>query len=245
MPEGQTNVKKAVYVQVEDVKTYRMGARRKTLKRDLLSSEHLDISQTIIEGCGSAEDYGTSGVDRMQYVLEGAARLRQGGRETEVVPGDLVVVPRGASWGPDLFVKSDRLTLLEIAPREADGGTKPAPDVDQEEAIRVIRPQDVEPYQPAGHAKTVNRCLFQNEQVEIIEGSIEVGGGADEHLHEEHEQMLYVLEGSDRPVLIYYPKGTLHGTGGGVAAPLKLVVIYSPPLGEARQSVQSEGTENP
>ena len=72
------------------------------------------------------------------------------------------------------------------------------------------------------------------EQVEIIEGSIDVGGGADQHLHNENEQMLYVLEGSDRPLLIYYPRGTPHGTGGGISVPLKLLVIYSPPLGEAR-----------
>lgn len=245
MREAQPNVKKAVYIQVDDIETYQMEARRKTLKRDLLSSEHLDVSQTIIQGCGAAEDCGASGVDRMQYVLEGTASLRQSGGDTEVVPGNLVVVPRGASWGSNLFVESDHLALLEIAPRAGNRGTLPASDGDRGDAIRVIRPQDVKPYQPAGHAKTVNRCLFQNEQVEIIEGSIEVGGGADEHLHDEHEQMLYLLEGSDRPLLIYYPKGTPHGTGGGTAAPLKLVVIYSPPLGEARQSVQHEDTKNP
>jgi quercetin dioxygenase-like cupin family protein len=65
--------------------------------------------------------------------------------------------------------------------------------------------------------------------MEIIEGCIESGGGAERHLHREHEQMLYVLE-SNNPLLIYYPKGTPHGTQGGMSERLKLLVIYSPPL---------------
>jgi mannose-6-phosphate isomerase-like protein (cupin superfamily) len=226
-------MKKAVYVQVDEVEAHPTEGCRRTLRKHLLASEHLEIGQIILQGPGDAEEYGVAGVDRMQYVLEGQANLVQGGGTTEVGPGHLLVVPAGAPGGPGLSVRSDGLTLLEIAARQGGGGGGPRPGSRGCESIRVIRPEDIRPYQPAGHAKTVNRCLFENEAVEIIEGSIEAGGGAEEHLHEEHEQMLYVLEGSERPLLIYYPKGTPHGTGGGIAVPLRLLVIYAPPLGEA------------
>jgi quercetin dioxygenase-like cupin family protein len=225
---------KAVYIQVDEIEAYPMEGRARTLRRNLLRSESLEISQTIIKGFGAAEDYGIGSVDRVVYVLDGEASLRQGGKHTMIGRGHLLFVPRGTPWGPGLYVKSDDLTLLEIAPRVDRRRDVRPPEVDRNASIRSVSPEDVQPYQPGGHAKTVNRCLFQNEQVEIIEGSIEIGGGADEHLHNELEQMIYVLEGSDRPILIYYPKGTPHGTGGGIAWPLKVLVIYAPPLGEAR-----------
>lgn len=229
---------KAAYIQVDEIEAHPLEGCARTRKRDLLTSEHLRVSQILIEGPGPAEEYGASGTDRMQYVLQGRAGLRQRGRDAEIAPGALLIIPRGVPWGPGLSSKSDTLTLLEITPRKERPGEAPPLQAGQHEPIRVIRPEDVQPYNPAGHAGTVNRCLFQDEDVEIIEGSIEAGGGADEHLHHEQEQMIYVLEGSDRPLLIYYPKGTPHGTGGGTAVPLKLLVIYAPPLGEARSVLQ-------
>ena len=134
-------------------------------------------------------------------------------------------------------MRSEALTLLGIA-RRADEGDEGLRAGDCGAAsIRVVRPEDAVPYEPAGHAKTVNRCLFQDDHVEVIEGSIAAGGGARQHQHDHNEQMLYVLEGSDRPLLIHYPKGTAHGTGGGISVPLKLLVIYAPPLGEARNAL--------
>jgi mannose-6-phosphate isomerase-like protein (cupin superfamily) len=232
--DEQTNVRKAVYILVDEIEAYPMEGCARTRKRDLLTSEYLEVSQTVIKGCGAAENYGIGRLDRMYYVLDGEASLRQGGSNTAVGRDHLLVVPRGTPWGPGLCVKSDPLILLEIAPRVDTRAGVPPSGLDQNALIRVIRPEDVQPYRPAGHAKTVNRCLFENDQVEIIEGSIEIGGGADEHLHHEHEQLLYVLEGSAMPMLIYYPRGVPHGTGGGISVPLKLLVIYSPPLGEAR-----------
>ncbi len=226
--------KKAVYIQVDEVEARPMHGCAGALKRDLLRSEALEVSQIVIRGRGAAGSYGTEEADRLQYVLAGEATLRQGGGESRIGAGQLVVVPRGVHRGAELSLISDRLTLLEIVPRTAAGSGGVFSEASRNASIRVIRPEEVQPYAPAGHVKTVNRCLFENDQVEIIEGRLEPGGGAEEHLHEEHEQMLYVLEGSDRPLLIHYPRGTPHGTGGGIDVPLKLLVIYSPPLGEAR-----------
>ncbi|HEX6243161.1 MAG TPA: hypothetical protein VFZ61_19745, partial [Polyangiales bacterium] len=97
--------------------------------------------------------------------------------------------------------------------------------------------ESVAPYAPAGHAKTQNRCLFVDQHVEIIEGLIERGGGAERHAHRDHEQLLYVLSGAGVPLLIHYPKGVAHGTGGGVPQPLHLLVVYSPPLGESQNAL--------
>jgi mannose-6-phosphate isomerase-like protein (cupin superfamily) len=79
--------------------------------------------------------------------------------------------------------------------------------------------------------------LFVDEHMELIEGLIARGGGAERHLHRHHEQFLYVLGGVGVPLLIYYPRGAPHGTGGGVPEPLELLVIYSPPLGESQNAL--------
>jgi quercetin dioxygenase-like cupin family protein len=79
--------------------------------------------------------------------------------------------------------------------------------------------------------------LFVDEHMELIEGSIARGGGAERHLHRHNEQLLYVLGGVGVPLLIYYPKGAPHGTGGGVPEPMELLVIYSPPLGESQNAL--------
>ena len=79
--------------------------------------------------------------------------------------------------------------------------------------------------------------MFLDEHMELIEGSIARGGGAERHLHRHHEQFLYVLGGVGVPLLIHYPRGAPHGTGGGVSEPLELLVIYSPPLGESQNAL--------
>ena len=227
-----------MYIRLDEIETCPMEGCTRTLKRNLLRSEYLDIDQTILKGSGVAEDYGIAQSDRVEYVLDGEASLWLEGTETEILPGHLLVVPRGAPWGKGLSVKSDVLTLLGIARRADEGGADLPAGASEKVSLRVVRPEDVPPYEPAGHAKTVNRCLFQNDHMEVIEGAIAAGGGAEQHRHNEHEQMLYVLEGSERPLLIYYPRGTPHGTGGGISVPLKLLVIYAPPLGEALNALK-------
>jgi quercetin dioxygenase-like cupin family protein len=238
MNQNQEPVEKqAQYIVVENFEIQLLDGYTKTFRKDLLKSEHLEINQIIIKGSGQAEDYGVSRANRIQYVLNGEATLQQGRIKADISQGQLIIVPGGVPWGPGLIVVSEELTLLDIAPQPENQGTVPSSDTDYADSIRIIRPEDVPSYPPAGHFNTTNRCLFLDERVEIIEGSIESGGGAQRHLHHQHEQMLYVLEGTGTPLLIFYPKGTPHGTEGGISTRLKLLVIYSPPLGESQNAL--------
>jgi quercetin dioxygenase-like cupin family protein len=228
----------AQYIVVENIESQLLDGCTRTFRKDLLKSENLEINQITVKGSGEAEDYGTSTINRIQYVLDGKARLRQGGINRDISQGQLIVVPGGIPWGPGLFVTSEELTLLSIAARvEGRVAAPSSSDTDSGDSTRIIEPEDVPSYPPAGHFNTTNRCMFLDEHVEIIEGLIESGGGAKRHLHNGHEQMLYVLEGVDTPLLIYYPKGTPHGTEGGISTHLKLLVIYAPPLGESQNAL--------
>jgi len=238
MNQNQEPVEKqAQYIAVDNNENKLLDGYTKTFRKDLLKSEHLEINQIIIKGRGEAEDYGISRENRIQYVLNGEATLQRAGTSVDIRRGQLIVVPGGVPWGPGLFVISDQLSLLDIAPQVEDRSLLPSSDTDHADSIRIIKPEDVPSYPPAGHFNTTNRCLFLDEDVEIIEGVIESGGGAKRHFHQEHEQMLYVLEGTGTPLLIYYPKGTPHGTEGGISTRLKFLVIYSPPLGESQNAL--------
>jgi uncharacterized RmlC-like cupin family protein len=234
---ADTNEPEARYISVQDIEYERRAGCTKTVTKHLLTTDRLEIHQTMIRGGGDAEDYGACATHRAAYVLSGAAILKHENpaqRDTQVGRGHLIVIPSGASWGRQLSVRSDELVLLEIARPGAGPVAQAAPINDQ---VHAVDPEDVESYEPAGHAKTKNRCLFVDEHVEIIEGVIATGGGAKRHLHRDHEQILYVLAGAGVPLLIYYPRGAPHGTGGGVPRPLELLVIYSPPLGESQNAL--------
>jgi quercetin dioxygenase-like cupin family protein len=111
-------------------------------------------------------------------------------------------------------------------------------------SIQIIRPEDVETYQPDLHANTVNRRLLRTDHLEIIIGMIARGGGAQEHAHEKNEQFIYMLQGKGRVQidgkevsiepgsLVYFPKGAPHGGESFVESeePAKFLVIYSPPM---------------
>ena len=222
----------ARYVSVEEVKYELAPGCARTFRKHLLTTERLEVRQTLIRGAGGAEDYTVCATNRAAYVLSGVAVLANSDR-TEVRKGHLLVIPAGARWGERLRVLSDELVLLEIART----GARSAPGSRAVAEVLAIRPEDVAAYEPAGHAKTRNRCLFVDEHMEIIEGLIERGGGAERHSHRDNEQLLYVLSGAGAPLLVYYPKGAPHGTGGGIAEPLELLVIYSPPLGESQNAL--------
>jgi quercetin dioxygenase-like cupin family protein len=223
----------AQYVRVQDLQYQPVAGCARAFRKHLISSERLEVHQTLIRGVGVAEDFGVGEANRAAYVLSGTAVLTRQDRE-EVGQGHLIVIPAGARWGEQLSLLSEELVLLEIARAGAASGASPRPGA----LAFAIRPEEVAVYAPAGHAKTQNRCLFVDEHVEIIEGRIERGGGAERHSHRDHEQLLYVLSGAGIPLLIYYPKGAPHGTGGGVAEPLHLLVIYSPPLGESHNALK-------
>jgi quercetin dioxygenase-like cupin family protein len=222
----------ARYIPVQDVEYELVPGCARTFRKHLLTTDRLEVRQTLIRGPGNTESYGASAHDRVAYVLAGTAVLENQDC-TQVGRGQLIVIPAGARWGEQLSLLSDELVLLEVARAEAHG----ASDSGASARIRAVNPADVERYEPAGHAKTQNRCLFVDEHMEIIEGMIERGGGAERHFHRDNEQLLYVLGGLGVPLLIHYPKGAPHGTGGGISEPLELLVIYSPPLGESQNAL--------
>lgn len=236
-PDIQEMEGKPIYVSVDAVESVPLEGCSRTSRRELLQGENLLIGQVTISGEGRAEDYGASPAGRLWYVLEGEAALRGEAGEVRLSPGYLIVVPPGTRWGPDLHLLSGRLSVLDIAARAGGREAVPPPGERSLSSVRVVRAEDVPPYEPAGHFHTTNRCLYMDERVEIIEGTIEAGGGARRHLHKNHEQALYLLESSN-PLLIYYPKGTPHGTEGGVSSRLRLLVIYSPPLGESQDALR-------
>jgi uncharacterized RmlC-like cupin family protein len=222
----------AQYIAVEGVEYALAPGCERTFTKHLLTTERLRIQQTLLRGTGDAEHAALRAADTAAYVLAGTALLKNQER-TQARKGHLILIPAGARWSEQLSVLSEELVLLEIA----RAGDRSASSHEPRSAIRAVNPGDVEPYEPAGHAKTRNRCLFIDEHMEIIEGLIERGGGAERHSHRDHEQLLYVLAGVGVPLLIHYPKGAPHGTGGGVAEPLELLVIYSPPLGESHNAL--------
>lgn len=228
----------ARYISVNDIAYALADGCTKTFRKCLLTTKRLAIQQISIRGPGDAEDYGICTTNRAAYVLSGSAVLKReppASRDTEIRKGQLIVIPAGAPWGEQLSLHSDELVLVEIAQLSDERGT--ATRSEPAGQVRVVDREDVASYEPAGHAKTKNRCLFIDETMEIIEGLIERGGGAERHFHRDNEQMLYVLGEVATPLLIYYPDGIPHGTGGGLPEPLALLVIYSPPLRESQNAL--------
>jgi quercetin dioxygenase-like cupin family protein len=233
MTEGaEARGPEARYIAVQDVDYELAAGCTRTFRKRLLTTERLGIQQTLIRRGAEPESYGAFAADGAAYVLAGAAVLNDKDH-THVGKGRLLVIPAGAHWGEQLSLLSEELVLLEVTRASAAAGATEVPRA----PIRAVDPEHVEPYEPAGHVKTRNRCLFVDEHMEIILGMIERGGGAERHSHRDNEQLLYVLGGAGVPLLIHYPKGAPHGTGGGIAEPLELLVIYSPPLGESHDAL--------
>ena len=105
---------------------------------------------------------------------------------------------------------------------------------------------DFQKYGPPGHTGTVNRRLVGKEfcgAFEMVHGTIDPGCGAERHAHESEAQVCYVLEGdmevtfdNDPPVrcgpgaVVEIPPKVDHLIVNCGEAPLKLLVLYSPPL---------------
>ena len=101
-------------------------------------------------------------------------------------------------------------------------------------------------YSPPGHGGTVNVRLFDKQfcpNFEMILGVIEPGGEADKHHHDVEHQAMYVLEGvaavtlgEEGPVscgpgsIIKLPPKVDHHVLSVGPDPLKLMIVYSPPL---------------
>ena len=105
---------------------------------------------------------------------------------------------------------------------------------------------DLETYTPPGHAGTTNRRLTTGEfceHFELVHGTLEPGGVAHRHSHDTEAQVIYVLEGEADVVLGEAPvvrcvAGSIiriepkleHEVTSVGATPLKLIIVYSPPL---------------
>lgn len=110
----------------------------------------------------------------------------------------------------------------------------------------MVRPEDVPTYSPPLHAGTVNRRLVGrdvngSQSVEVVLGVVEPGGVAERHSHEV-EQAMYVLSGRARVEVggeshecgsgatCFFPPGVAHRVESVGPDPLRVLVIYSPPL---------------
>lgn len=103
---------------------------------------------------------------------------------------------------------------------------------------------DVQGYSPAGHEGTFNRRLVGItegiENVEVIIGEMEPGGLADPHLHENIEQIMYILSGEMHAIIegkeaklsagdiVWIPKRATHDIRNAGDEKLRFVLIYSP-----------------
>ncbi len=101
-------------------------------------------------------------------------------------------------------------------------------------------------YAPPGHSGTRNVRLVENDfcgRFEMVLGEIAPGGAADPHAHDSEAQVLYILEGSAEITLgpdpsrqcgpgtvVRIPAGLDHHVISLGPEPLKMVIIYSPPL---------------
>ena len=101
-------------------------------------------------------------------------------------------------------------------------------------------------YAPPGHTGTVNVKLVEKEfcgRFEMVLGTIEPGSGAERHSHQLESQVCYLVEGEmeislgeDPPVrcgpgtVVTIPPKLDHLIVSTGEQPLKLIVLYSPPL---------------
>ena len=105
---------------------------------------------------------------------------------------------------------------------------------------------DLPTYSPPGHSGTTNRRLVladEAQHFEMVHGSIEPGGIAEEHYHSNSYQSIYILGGkaeiilnqSDKKIcgegeIINIPPYAYHYVKSIGESPLEMVIVYSPPI---------------
>jgi len=105
---------------------------------------------------------------------------------------------------------------------------------------------DLPAYAPPGHSGTRNVRLVERDacgRFEMVLGEIAPGGVAEAHHHDVEYQAMYVLEGHAEIRLdnaapcscgpgsvVRIPPGTVHEVIATGDVPLKLLIVYSPPL---------------
>lgn len=118
----------------------------------------------------------------------------------------------------------------------------------------LIRPSTIPSYKPANHHHTSNQRLIGPEtvgakQMEVLIGTLHMGGGALPHAHPDIEQACYLLEGTAHVEVAgqtfdmvpgevcFFPADEMHVFTVTSETPVKLLVIYSPPYGESPDKV--------
>ena len=106
----------------------------------------------------------------------------------------------------------------------------------------LVKLDDLETYSPPLHSGTVNRRLVEaslGAGMEVVHGTIEPGGAGHRHQHDKEWQMILWLELGDAApeiitagTVVRIPPRTPHLFEVTGNAPAKVLVIYSPPLGE-------------
>lgn len=117
----------------------------------------------------------------------------------------------------------------------------------------VTKAGEIDAYSPANHTGTRNIRLVGPQingarQMEIVLGEIEKNEGAPPHAHPDIEQASYILEGEaivnidgvDHDVqagdMCFFPPKVFHAIKV-LSDRLRLLVVYSPPYGEAPEKV--------
>lgn len=111
---------------------------------------------------------------------------------------------------------------------------------------RIRHENDIQPYIPPGHEGTENIRLVDKSFCGAFEmnlGTVQPGGEASPHRHEDQHQVIYVLAGTAEVVLgedpavlcgpgsiVEIPPKLLHAVYVTGERPLKALVLYSPPL---------------
>lgn len=117
---------------------------------------------------------------------------------------------------------------------------------------------DLPAYAPPGHSATRNVRLVERDacgRFEMVLGEITPGGVADAHHHDVEYQAMYVLEGhaeirlDDAPPrscgpgsVVRIPPGTVHEVIATGDTPLRLLIVYSPPLPQRADVPLDAGT---
>ena len=121
----------------------------------------------------------------------------------------------------------------------------------------IIHSQELPVYTPPAHSHTTNRRLlgpgpFGSDRVEVVLGEIQYGGQADPHSHSGIEQAFFVIQGKavveiegESAVVgpddfIYLPPGATHRVTPLEGPPLKVLILYAPPLSSATNSEPGE-----
>jgi quercetin dioxygenase-like cupin family protein len=113
-----------------------------------------------------------------------------------------------------------------------------------------VREAEVPGYRPANHTGTLNKRLIGPDtvgarQIEVLLGQIQQGQGALPHAHPGIEQVCYLLEGravaevgGQRQELgpgdcCFFPADAMHSFTVVGDAPVRVLVVYSPPYEES------------